>query len=63
MLEAIGLLLTGRAGSRLCERLAAPVSRMTLLRLIRALPDAHRARSSRSGWMTSRCAVATCTAR
>jgi hypothetical protein len=39
MLETIGLLLAGRAGARLTDRLAVPVSRMTLLRLVRALPD------------------------
>jgi transposase len=39
LLEAIGLALAGRAGARLAERLGAPVSRMTLLRLVRALPD------------------------
>jgi transposase len=38
-LESIGLALAGRAGARLTRRLAAPVSRMTLLRLVRALPD------------------------
>jgi transposase len=31
--------LAGRAGSRLAETFAVPVSRSTLLRLIRALPD------------------------
>lgn len=39
MLQTIGLMLAGRAGSRLSERLAAPVSRSTLLRLVRAMPD------------------------
>jgi hypothetical protein len=39
MLATIGLLLAGRAGARLTDRLAVPVSRMTLLRLVRALPD------------------------
>jgi len=39
MLEAIGLALSGRAGARLADRLSIPVNRMTLLRLIRALPD------------------------
>jgi transposase len=39
MLEAVALALGGRAGARLSGRLAAQVSRMTLLRLIRALPD------------------------
>ncbi len=39
ILEAIGVALAGRAGARLAERICAPVSRMTLLRLVRALPD------------------------
>ena len=39
VLEAVALALGGRAGARLSGRLAAGVSRMTLLRLIRALPD------------------------
>jgi transposase len=39
MLEAIGLALAGRAGARLAEVLGMPVSRSTLLRLVRALPD------------------------
>lgn len=39
MLTAVALALGGRAGARLSGRLAAGVSRMTLLRLIGALPD------------------------
>ena len=39
MLESIGLALAGRAGARLTRSLAVPVSRMTLLRLVRAMPD------------------------
>jgi transposase len=39
MLQAIALALGGRPGSRLAGRLACAVSRSTLLRLIRALPD------------------------
>lgn len=39
MLESIALALAGRAGARLARRLAMPVSRSTLLRMIRALPD------------------------
>ena len=39
LLEAIGLALAGRAGARMTTRLATPVSRMTLLRLVRALPE------------------------
>jgi transposase len=38
-LEAVALALGGRAGARLSGRLAAAVSRMTLIRLIGALPD------------------------
>ena len=38
-LEAIALVLAGRAGSRLGYRLGMAVSRSTLLRLVRALPD------------------------
>jgi hypothetical protein len=38
-LVTIGLALAGRAGSRLAIRLGMAVSRSTLLRLIRALPD------------------------
>ncbi|MGW3152131.1 ISL3 family transposase [Streptomyces sp. NPDC001177] len=38
-LQRVALMLAGRAGSRLAEALAAPVSRSTLLRLIRALPE------------------------
>ena len=39
MLQTIALLLAGRAGARLSWRLAVPVSRTTMLRLIRAMPD------------------------
>jgi len=39
LLEAVALALGGRAGARLTGRLAAGVSRMTLIRLIRAMPD------------------------
>ena len=39
MLRAIALALGGRPGSRLAGRLACAVSRSTLLRLTRALPD------------------------
>jgi transposase len=38
VLQAVALALGGRAGARLSGRLAAAVSKMTLLRLIRALP-------------------------
>jgi transposase len=38
-LRAIALALGGRAGARLTHRLAAAVSRMTLIRMIRSLPD------------------------
>jgi transposase len=39
LLETIGLALAGRAGARLAARIAVAVSRMTLLRLVRALPE------------------------
>jgi hypothetical protein len=39
ILEAIALALAGRAGARLSARLCTPVSRTTLLRMIRALPE------------------------
>ncbi|UWP80404.1 transposase family protein [Dactylosporangium fulvum] len=38
-LEAVALALDGRAGARLTDRLGAQVGRMTLLRLVRALPE------------------------
>ena len=39
LLEAVALALAGRAGSRLARALGIAVSRVTLTRLIRALPD------------------------
>lgn len=42
-LEAIGLALAGRAGSRLARVLSLKASRSTLLRLVRALPEQTRA--------------------
>ncbi len=39
VLEAVAVALGGRAGARLTRRLAAGVSWMTLIRLIRAMPD------------------------
>jgi transposase len=39
VLRAIALALGGRAGARLASRLAAEVNRMTLIRLLRGLPD------------------------
>jgi transposase len=39
VLEAVALALGGRAGARLSGRLAAAVSRITLIRLVHALPD------------------------
>jgi hypothetical protein len=39
VLCAVALALGGRPGSRLTRRLATAVSRMTLLRMVRALPD------------------------
>jgi transposase len=47
MLEAVALALGGRAGARLSGRLAAAVSRMTLIRLVRALPDPAASASPR----------------
>jgi transposase len=37
--QAVAMALGGRAGARLVEQLAAPVSRSTLLRVIRRVPD------------------------
>lgn len=39
VLQAVALALGGRAGARLSGRLAAAVSRMTLIRLVRAIRD------------------------
>jgi transposase len=39
VLEQIGLALAGRAAARLCRQLSLDVSRSSILRLIRALPD------------------------
>lgn len=39
VLRGVALALGGRAGARLTELLAAAVNRMTLVRMIRALPD------------------------
>jgi hypothetical protein len=39
VLQAVALALGGRAGARLSGQLAAAVSRTTLLRLVRAIPD------------------------
>ena len=65
-LRAVALALGGRAGARLSRRLAAAVSRMTLLRIIRAMPDpapgARRAAVRVLGVMTSPCAAVTSTA-
>jgi transposase len=47
VLEAVALALGGRAGARLSGRLAAGVSRMTLIRLIRAIPDPGRDKAPR----------------
>jgi transposase len=38
-LQAVAMALGGRAGARLVATLATPVSRMTLLRVIRRVPD------------------------
>jgi len=47
VLEAVALALGGRAGARLSGRLAAQVSRMTLIRLVRGLPDPAASASPR----------------
>ncbi|WP_348534359.1 ISL3 family transposase [Kitasatospora sp. GP82] len=39
ILQAVALMLAGRAGARLSDALSSKVSRSTLLRLIRAMPD------------------------
>ncbi|MFE6692242.1 ISL3 family transposase [Streptomyces sp. NPDC057743] len=39
ILQAVALMLAGRAGARLVDVLSSKVSRSTLLRLIRAMPD------------------------
>src|SRR5919107_2565115 len=39
VVESVALALGGRAGARLVDRLALPTSRMTLLRVIRRIPD------------------------
>jgi transposase len=39
VVESVAMALGGRAGARLVERLAVPASRMTLLRVIRRVPD------------------------
>jgi hypothetical protein len=41
VLEQIGLVLAGRAGARMAGRLGVAVSRSTLLRLLRALPESE----------------------
>ncbi|GAA2062915.1 hypothetical protein GCM10009839_87680 [Catenulispora yoronensis] len=40
--ERIGLALVGRAGARLAAAAAVPIGRMTLIRLVKALPDPER---------------------
>jgi len=40
-LTAVAVTAGGRAGARLCGTVALPTGRMTLLRLIRAMPDPH----------------------
>ncbi|MGI8335164.1 ISL3 family transposase [Actinomadura scrupuli] len=47
VLQSIGLALGGRAGARLTGRLAAAVNRMTLIRMIRSLPDPELASGPR----------------
>jgi DNA-binding transcriptional LysR family regulator len=46
LLTAVALALAGRGGARLARTLHTPVSRMTLLRLVRALPDPQPATAS-----------------
>jgi hypothetical protein len=48
-LRAVALALGGRAGARLAGQLAAGVSRMTLIRLIRALPAGRDGRAGGPG--------------
>jgi transposase len=43
LLQRVALMLAGRAGARLTDALAAPVSRSTLLRLIRGVPESASA--------------------
>jgi transposase len=38
-MQVVGMALGGRAGARLVDQLAAPVSRSTLLRVVRRVPD------------------------
>jgi transposase len=47
VLRAVALALGGRAGARMSARLAAEVSRATLIRLIRALPEPAVTRAPR----------------
>ena len=59
LLERVALALAGRAGSRLARVLGAIVSRCTLIRLIRALPDpadrpGRGARRGRLGFQAAR---------
>ena len=49
VLCAIGLALAGRAGARLAGRLGVPASRVTLVRLVRKLPDPAPAVRARIG--------------
>ena len=39
IMQAVGIALGGRPGARLTDRLASPVSRMTLLRVVRRIPE------------------------
>ena len=49
LLEAVALALAGRAGARLAGALGIEVSRSTLIRLIRALPDPGIGQVTRAG--------------
>ncbi|WP_410677148.1 transposase family protein [Amycolatopsis sp. cmx-4-68] len=63
VLSAVALALGGRAGARLTRHLAASVSWMTLLRLVRGLPDPEQRTPGCSESTTSRSAAATTTGR
>ncbi|MEU9057172.1 transposase family protein [Streptomyces sp. NPDC048384] len=64
VLERVAVMLAGRAGARLSQTLTAAVSRSTLLRLIRRLPEPETTTPRvSSGWTISPCARDTTTAR
>jgi transposase len=53
VVQSVAMALGGRAGARLAGRLAVPVSRMTLLRVIRRVPDPRWSRRGCLGWTSS----------